>query len=183
MFLKSGQTIKTLTRARTHRALSRYRRRVRTQWCGDCGNHFDNPPVRRADPALRWHPKLRPGPEDSLSVQLGGRQDTPSSTSPGCRRWSRSPTPPRPKPTSRRRRRPPSLGKPQWQGGREAPRPVRRIRQIVRPARFGVAAIGSFVPRPGGLRSKFFLDNCFPDSLAHVLREALHDVILLRDVV
>jgi predicted nuclease of predicted toxin-antitoxin system len=32
-------------------------------------------------------------------------------------------------------------------------------------------------------RIKFFLDNCVPDSVAHVLRDAGHDVILLRDAI
>ena len=30
--------------------------------------------------------------------------------------------------------------------------------------------------------TKFFVDNCVPDSVARVLREAGHDVILLRDM-
>lgn len=30
---------------------------------------------------------------------------------------------------------------------------------------------------------KFFLDNCVPDSVAHVLRDAGHEVIFLRDTI
>lgn len=32
-------------------------------------------------------------------------------------------------------------------------------------------------------RLKFFLDNCVPDSVARVLRDAGHQIILLRDVI
>ncbi len=33
------------------------------------------------------------------------------------------------------------------------------------------------------LRLKFFLDNCVPDSVARVLREVGHNVVLLREVI
>ena len=36
---------------------------------------------------------------------------------------------------------------------------------------------------PRRLRIRFFLDNCVPDSVAQVLRDAGHEVILLRDVI
>jgi predicted nuclease of predicted toxin-antitoxin system len=35
----------------------------------------------------------------------------------------------------------------------------------------------------GRLSIKFFLDNCVPDSVARVLRDAGHGVILLRDTI